>query len=302
MHNKTLTKLVLDIVLTILFIMLIYPRETGFTFHEIAGLSIGGLFTFHIMLNWPWVKNVTKNLLNPRIKRKTKLFYVLNSLSVIAVSTIIITGIQISEVLFPVQGMVSHTTVLVHKWTAYSCLVLFGLHIALHWRFFAHTVPRMLRTPGRPAWSKIALRVGAIVLILGLLYSQVAASSDSNRQQLAARQEYQSTGNTANENRPKPKHDRMSPGSSESIGSGQSNTDISISDDTDNSNTPSISSGSSNNSDDTSITLAEFLGKMFCTGCEKHCSLLNPRCDRGIPQQEAAKQEYQAIYSSTSQQ
>ncbi len=292
MQSKTLTKLILDIVITVLFIVLIDPHETGLTFHEIAGLSIGVMFIFHVILNWPWVKNVTKNLINPKMKSKTKFFYLLNSLSFIAVATIIITGVQISEVLFPTQSIISHTTVLVHKWVSYSCLVLFGLHLVLHWRFFVHIVPRMLRSPDRPPWSKIALNLGAVILVLALLYSQVSAG---NANHPVALQEPQSTGD---DNRPRPRHDRLPSANSESTGTGQYSEDTSISKDTGDSNTPSISSGTSNSSADNQVTLADYLSNMFCTGCDKHCSLLTPRCERGIPEQEAAKLEYQAIYSS----
>lgn len=319
MQKKTLTKLILDITMTVLFIILIYPRETGFTFHEIAGLSIGALCLYHIMLNWSWVKNVTKNLFNSRMKRKTKFFYLLNSLSLVGLATIIITGVQISEVLFPAQGMISHTTVLVHKWTSYGCLVLFGLHLALHWRFFVQTVPRMLMSPGRPAWGRMALNFAAVILILGLLYSQIAVSSTGNTNQAIAGREPQDINDTFFENRPRPFQEPLSPDSSEPLepGPGQSNQnnmDTSISKDTDNSsmntsisndNDPgsadnsSITTESNNDPEDNQLTLADYLSRLFCTGCEKHCSLLNPRCERGIPQQEAATQEYQAIYSST---
>ncbi len=304
---KTLTKLMLDIVLTVLFIILIYPRETGLTFHEIAGLSIGALFIFHIILNWSWVKNVTKNLFNPKITIKTRLFYLLNSLSFIAVATIIITGIQISAVLFPAQGMIS-TTVLVHKWVSYICLVLLGLHLTLHWRFFAHTVPRMFKTAGRPVRSKAALNLGAAVLVLSLLYSQIATNPIGKAGEPIARQESQNTSNVIIENRPRPSNDRL-PSVSSSSGSGlssdestnisKSSTDNSIANGTGTSSTSSsISSSAGSSSTGTQVSLAQYLGKLFCTGCDKHCSLLSLQCSRGIPQLEAAKQKYQAIYGT----
>ena len=297
MQNKTLTKLALDIILTVLFIILIYPRETGFTFHEIAGLSIGALFIFHIILNWSWVKNVTKNLFNPKIKIKTRLFYLLNSLSFIAVGTVIITGIQISEVLFPAQGMISHTTVLVHKWLSYSCLVLFGLHILLHWRFFAHTVPRMLKAPGQLTWGKATLNLVAVVLVLGLLYSQIAPSATANAIQ-PTRQDSPSSNDAIYENRPKSSNDRL-PSSSSSSNDAQSNNQTpNITTQTKPSASSNISSGTGTSSTGTQVTLAQYLGNLFCTGCDKHCSLLSLQCNRGIPQQEAAKQKYQAIYGS----
>jgi hypothetical protein len=295
MQNKTLIKLIIDIVSTVVFIILINPRETGFTFHEIAGLSIGALFITHILLNWTWVKNVTKNLFNPKVKIKTKLFYLLNSISFISVAAIIITGIQISEVLFPAQGVISHNTVLLHKWLSYGCLVLFGLHILLHWRFFTHTVPCALKASGHLAFGKLTLNLATIVLVLGFLYSQIMLGDTSKAKQ-TVQQASTSSSDVIYENRHKSNNDRLQSGSSSSSNAKSNNQTPSISTPTKRSGSSNISSGSGSTS--TQMTLSQYLGNLFCTGCDKHCSLLNPRCDRGIPQQEAATQKYQAIYST----
>ncbi len=40
MQERNRIRLIVDIVLTILFIALLYAENTGFTFHEIAGLAM----------------------------------------------------------------------------------------------------------------------------------------------------------------------------------------------------------------------------------------------------------------------
>ena len=293
MNSKSITKLMLDIVLTILFIALIYPRETGFQFHEITGLCIGILFLGHIALNWSWFKSITKNIFNPRLKSKPKLFYLLDCISFIAVAAIIITGIMISQVLFPAEGVISHTVVLVHKWISYSCLVLFGLHIVLHWKFIFETVPRLFRVPDKPVWGKAVMSLGSIVLILVLLYSQIAANNTKDSARANARQK---TANSDSQYQYRSKTGQNSASqSNQSTSISKKDTDTSKAD-----QNSSITSGASSVNTGDQITLNDYLGKMFCTGCEKHCSLLALRCDRGLPQLEAAKQKYQAIYGPAS--
>ncbi|KAF1084726.1 hypothetical protein SPSYN_02512 [Sporotomaculum syntrophicum] len=78
----------LDVGLAALFLILIEPQRTGMAWHEILGLSIGFLFTMHVLLNWSWVKKTTRNLFTLAYKTKTKLCYVLNTVSFICVITI----------------------------------------------------------------------------------------------------------------------------------------------------------------------------------------------------------------------
>src|SRR5665647_1889456 len=100
MSSKAITKIALDLIMSVLFVILLFAYDTGLAFHEIAGLSILVLFTAHMILNWAWVKGVTKNLFSKKIKRKSKLLYALNTLLLIAASIIIVTGIMISRVVF----------------------------------------------------------------------------------------------------------------------------------------------------------------------------------------------------------
>lgn len=313
--NKTLTKFVLDIILTALFIALIYPRETGFTFHEMAGLASGALIFFHLVLNWSWVKNISKNLFKPKVKSKTKFFYLLNTISLVTFMAIVVTGIQISTVLFPNAGTVSHTSVLLHKWLSYSCLVLLGLHLALHWGFFVHTVPRMFRSPGRPTPGRIALNLGALVLTLGLIFVQTGFNQTNTGVQTAQGAIYSNdvsndvdpvsrsgsvddsllTNNTvANTRGSGKKHSSTVaatiPTTSSNISSSTANSSTNISAPT------AASAGSTADL----VTLNQYLGNLFCTGCSKHCSLLSPQCSIGVSQAAAAQQQYTAIYGSAS--
>jgi len=323
--NKTLSKLMLDIILTALFILLIYPRETGFSFHEIAGLASGAMVVIHLLLNWSWVKSVTKNLFNPKVKKKTKYFYILNMVSMIALVIIIITGIQISTVLFPGGEAASRSTLLLHKWLSYSALGLFGLHLALHWDFFTRSVPRVFKSPGRPSPGKLALNMGALVLILAFMFMQSGFNQDnyvlssqpaqeivSNNTAAIPPKQSSSTEDTLTASNvsysprgngrknSSPTAVAVPPTTSSSISSTTS-TSSSISSSTSTSSSSSSQIAGSNTTSTTNqVSLTQYLGNLICTGCSKHCSLLAPQCSIGVSQAATAQQQYIAIYGSAS--
>jgi len=306
--HKTLSKLMLDIVLTALFVVLIYPRETGFNFHEIAGLASVALVIAHLLLNWSWVKNVSKNLFNPKLKTKTKLFYLLNTMSAAMLLGIIITGILISKVLFPGIGLANASIVLWHKWLSYGCLGLFGLHLTLHWSFFTQTAPRLFKSPTRPALGKLALNLGALVLTLLLVFSPLTPSLSDDAVQTATNQPTISSSDAVVETRPQPSEDSLPASSTGSNPPAAGNkrsravaatttSSISSSSSTASSST-SISATTNSSSIATPITLTQYLGNLFCTGCSKRCSLLSPQCSIGVTQAANASQKYTAIYGS----
>lgn len=305
MKNKNVIKLLLDIVLTVLFITLIYPKTTGFTFHEIAGLTIGALFTFHVILNWNWVKGVTKNMFNPKLKAGSRWKYILDIVSFISVLAIIITGIEISKVLFPGGAGNNHTLTVLHKWVAYFCLGLFGVHIVVHWRFIRDAVRKLAEGLKLPRLGKAALGAGASALVLYMLYAQAASGLGSDEDRTATRRGHQSGNQTQIYESVAPQGVNSSPsagtsssspqgtGSSSSIGTGSSGTQT----DTGSGKSSSLSGNSTNSSD--SVSLTDYLGKMFCNGCDKHCSLLNLQCDKGTRYLQQAQAQYQQLYGTT---
>ncbi|MEN6460542.1 MAG: DUF4405 domain-containing protein [Syntrophomonas sp.] len=303
MRNINITKLILDIIMTAVFLILIDPKNTGMAFHEIAGLTMGALFTFHIILNWTWVKSITKNLLNPKLKTKTKAFYIINAVSFISVMTIIVTGIEISQVLFVSEAAgFSEGFYNLHKWVSYFCLGLFAVHIALHWRFIIETMRNSFAALKAPALGKAVMSMGAIVLMAGLLYSQIASSATDYEDQSRTgresydyrREAYQSETNEDQDNTNTTESGvnyDYSPDANNNISADRESNDQADQNNTILPDTDNIGN---------SVTLTDYLGKMFCNGCHKHCSLLNLQCNRGFQQLEDAKYQYQQQYEDIS--
>jgi len=296
MKDKTLKKIILDIVMTFLFLILIDPKNTGMTWHEVIGLSMAALFSFHIILNWAWVKSITQNLFNPKLKTKPKLFYVLNAISLIGVTTIIVTGIQISHVLFPSTTAVNHSLVVWHKWSSYLCLGLFGVHMILHWKFIIDAMRKLFAALKAPRFGKAAMSAGAAVLVASLLYSQIMPNTGGDAKQVAVQQEAvrQETPQRREVYQAAPVETRTRTTSTGSESIKKSSTESSK---TSSSNNNNISSSTSSAGD--KVTLTDYLSKMFCNGCSKHCSLLSLQCDKGTQQLQMAKIDYQQQYGTT---
>lgn len=281
MNAKNGFKLILDIILTVLFLILIDPKNTGFSFHEMAGLSITVLFSVHIILNWKWVKSITKKLFTSKLKARPKLYYILNVISLLSVATIIFTGIEISRVLFASESSVTgQAYVVVHKWVSYLCLGLFGIHAALHWRFVVHTVRRWSEALFKPGWLKPVLGVGSVILVLGLLYTGITARAQEGRVAAVGQEPPGPQSNVYPGSPSMPPSSSLSGQSTRPSGEAESSSSTSV-------NTQV--SGQT-------VTLSDYLSRMFCTGCAKHCSLLSPQCSKGFQQVEAAKIQYQQQY------
>ena len=274
MNEKTLTKIMLDIVMTILFITLIFAHETGLVFHENVGLSIFTLFVSHVLLNWAWVKNVSKNLFSKKLKTSSKLKYALNVTLFLTITTITITGILVSQIVFPSLGssLGSKLLVLVHKSTSYLGLGLFALHIVLHRHYLVESVRKILANFRESNIRKTLVRLGSIAAIVVVLYSRVISS----------------TTNEVNS--------QITQSATQLASSSQTTSTF-----TGRENAPNIQVYAETTTDvGDSMSLSDYLGDMHCTACHKNCSLLSPQCGKADRQIKAAKITYQKLYCNTS--
>ena len=261
MNSKTPIKIILDLIMAVMFLVLLDAFGTGLVFHEIAGLSICAIITAHILLNWSWVKSITKKLIKRELK--PKLMYILNVALLLGISTITITGILISQVIFP-SGSTGDQFLLIatHKWVSYACLGLFTLHIALHRKYIWVSMRNMSSSLKGNKLGKAILNLGAIALIIGVLYAQIMPRSTKLLTPYTTQTAISSRHSAVTQTK-----------------DNQTNTTL---EDT--------------QADGQTVSLADFLDDMFCTACGKHCPLLSLRCDKGLPQLESAKLKYQNLY------
>lgn len=168
--KKIYTKIVLDLMLAITFVLLMNPRVlNGLPFHEIAGLVIGVAILVHIGLNYRWVVNTTKKIFNPNLSKKTRFSFLLNVLLLISMVAVMITGILISRVVLPSLAIQGNRSIRdLHSLSADATLALVGLHIGVHWQWLLSVSKKAFNSrEGKLRKGVIASVVLSVVLLAG---------------------------------------------------------------------------------------------------------------------------------------
>ena len=319
--NQTF-KIIIDISMTALFIILLKAFDTGLEFHEMAGLGIFALIIIHNVMNISWIKNVAKNIFSDKIKLKTKLMFGLNMLLTLFILTIVITGILISKVLFIFISVgAQEQLIFIHKISSYICLGIIGAHILVHAKYLAAMFKKLfLNIKSRSVLvplSGFALTVLVVTVTARQLYlgtveisaDNITANLDSEYSYSAVSEETTSIPQTeiaeitettiVPQITDAPKITAAPENTTVYNHASESTSDTVPSKITESTQTKAVSETtiqSTQTSAEPEISLEDYLGKLFCTACPKHCPLSNPRCGRGEVQAEQATAEYSSIY------
>jgi hypothetical protein len=129
-------KFFLSLSVTIVMLILMDPRSFyGISFHEWAGLIIGLFFILHKILNWGWIKKVTLGFFR-KCPGRARFNYILDIVLLAGITLMILSGIAIARTIdfswlklggSPMFWRVMHTS------SSLITLVLFGIHLGLHW-------------------------------------------------------------------------------------------------------------------------------------------------------------------------
>jgi hypothetical protein len=161
-------KMTIDVVMAVTFVLLMDTHVLGgLSFHEIAGLVIGGFFAVHVLLNWNWVVNITARFSKRQIPGRTKFSYGLNALLLAAMAFIIVSGVLVSRVVVPDlhvpnKRWFSHA----HVFVGFAVLAVVGVHVGLHWNWITMITRRVLG--GRWTFGRYGT-LAAVLCTVGLL-------------------------------------------------------------------------------------------------------------------------------------
>src|SRR5690349_1251544 len=97
---QTLATIILDLALTGSMLVLFSVNLTGLKWHEWLGLGICILVPTHMLVNWSWLASTTRLLLGS-LPVRVRLRYLLNASLFVAVVVVTLSGLVISEVVFP---------------------------------------------------------------------------------------------------------------------------------------------------------------------------------------------------------
>lgn len=312
MKSKTILKILLDAGMTVVYVLLMFDLGDGNFFHEVAGLAVALLFAAHVWLNWKSVAALMQKARRGEGTLQTNARLALDLILPVAMLAAIGTGVLIARAVFVIPtGMNWNTIYLVHvaaSWTGLMCLT---AHLLQHTRYLAAVVPACLRSVQTSEVRKTVGRFAAGVLAACALYAGTfciwqnanTASAAVNQQASALQQQGDQDATKADailpDSQTETAHGQNGRGGKKRRdGKGQKQKNGSDSDNGQNKDGSSGDSDSGNGTPSTggTPTLSQFLSSMTCTGCGKHCLLSNPRCGKGIVQQEQATQQYQATY------
>lgn len=170
MKTINIVKYALDLVMGFTFVLLFDTHASGMTVHEIAGLFMGGAYFTHIALNWRWVRKVTLQLFDRRLKGKVRLGYLLNTLLLVFMTITVGTGILTSRVVLPALNREDIAWFrIAHLTLPFILLILIGAHIGLHWNWVVHMTKRLLKRRQSYAWGRPAAWIAvALILVYGV--------------------------------------------------------------------------------------------------------------------------------------
>lgn len=268
MKTKSIVKLILDVVMSVLILLLLFPNGTGLAFHEIIGLSVVFMFAAHLLLNAGWIVNVTKVILSGKVKNKALLMYLLNAGMLIGVLVIAITGVMISSVVFSGVNYSQHAAA-VHTWAAYITAAMITAHIAVHAKYLVTGFKKILSSMKSQSVSKTLGGTFAVMMVAVIIYFNVISAAGKD---ITLKNPVTADNNSLN---------------NEITAFGANKKDD---EETSIVSTPETAVAT--------MSSTEYLSKIFCTACPKHCPLSNPQCGKSRGQIAAAMTEYQKLYGS----
>jgi len=296
MKGKTIFKLLLDLSMTVLYILLMFGETLGGFFHEVLGIGIGLLFLVHVLMNRKAIGAFFKAIKGGNYSGKTMSMFILDLLLIVGMPVVIVTGVLISGTLFN-TGITAAWALLfeIHKITSYVCLGTLAVHLLLHARYMVSAVraaflhrsaPQVRKTAGRFAAGTMAACI--IYTLAFMVYKNnivTAAAASSIAGEVISTQTIDPNDTTTE------------------IIDNQASASNSSTEETDSQASTSGTSKSDDGSQATTTqtaaveTLNEFLSKLYCTGCHNHCPLSSPLCARSAAQIEEATTEYYETYA-----
>lgn len=264
-------KIILDIIMFIIMFLLMKLLFTGILLHEILGIVVFILFVIHNLFNLKWIKTMTKNIFTGnKINSKIKLRYFIDILLFIDITIIVFTGIAISQILF--VDLFKYNVIFsdIHHLSAAIGFMLIVLHTLLHYLEIKAIFKKKIND-NKDNKLKIAYYY---IILIGIIILPISVMATKNFINYLIKPF--KTENTTEEDN--------------------------SSDDNDNQNSNNTTSNNittdNDSTDSTKPTLEEYLSKLHCNGCSRHCLLTAISCTRGNAYVEEATENYYELYGT----
>ncbi|HBQ64028.1 MAG TPA: hypothetical protein DD727_03720 [Clostridiales bacterium] len=264
-------KMILDVIMTTIMIALMKILFTGVLLHELLGLGVFILFLIHKAWNWKWIKGVTQNLISGKASARTRFMYGLDAGLLLLVTFIVVSGIKISITLDPwIQTKNLTFWSEWHHFASYTALILLSVHIGLHWQSIMNFFRKLLKMSNFSRVRTGFAQALSLVIVLAGIRSMAGTDTLSNL-----------TAPFLPDNQ-----------------NGELSVASAVVKDMRSDQTVRLTAV--NLATSSIPTLQEYLSRLTCPGCSRHCPLTALRCSKGPRYKNAAVAEYNSKYASSS--
>lgn len=138
-----------DAAIFVAFLVAFEPDLTGIAIHEWLSIALTATILVHLTLHWDWVIQIGMRFFR-KFFHISRLNFIVDAVLFVAFDLLMLSGILISESVLRVLGIqvaASPTWLTLHSWSADVCLIMTGLHFALHWKWIVDTINRYVVRP-----------------------------------------------------------------------------------------------------------------------------------------------------------
>lgn len=140
----------LDLTLLVLMCAVQSVTFTGLSLHEWMAITIIGMIVVHLLLSWTWIDASSRRLASAKAHRM-RINYFLNACLFASATTVICSGLAISEVALPALGLKTVAGDIqwryLHNRASNWVLIFAGLHLAINWDWSVAAAKKCLRLP-----------------------------------------------------------------------------------------------------------------------------------------------------------
>ena len=277
---KLKQKLIMDGIMMILLLVLMNYDLTGGLIHEFLGIVILVGFIIHAAANRRYYAAMIKAIKRGEAGTRNKVAFAINIILPFLAILMLLSSVAVSRELLPGISVMfrSELWVPIHIICAVVLLICVFIHVCLHAKMISAFIGQYAESPALQKLKSAGMRVMAFLFALLVIKSSFSNMTDAVSL-LPSRDPDQSEF--------------------DSDSNKQSNEMIIEDNDTGDQDGYVIEIEPEPEAEET-VSLEDYLGSLFCSGCGRHCSLLSPRCGKGENQASQAAEEYYETYSGQS--
>ena len=277
---KLKQKLIMDGIMMILLLVLMNYDLTGGLIHEFLGIVILVGFIIHAAANRRYYAAMIKAIKRGEAGTRNKVAFAINIILPFLAILMLLSSVAVSRELLPGISVMfrSEMWVPIHIICAVVLLICLFIHVCLHAKMISAFIGQYAESPALQKLKSAGMRVMAFLFALLVIKSSFSNMTDAVSLLRSGDQNQSEFDSDSNK---------------------QSNEMIIEDNDTGDQDGYVIEIEPEPEAEET-VSLEDYLGSLFCSGCGRHCSLLSPRCGKGENQASQAAEEYYETYSGQS--